>query len=44
MCKHTLKPVNLIGKKLVSDIFSKQKILTLLGTKLVDIHHGKVEL
>lgn len=44
MCKHPLKVVNPIGKKLVEDIFYKQKILTFLGTKLVNIHHGKVEL
>jgi hypothetical protein len=44
MCKHTLKPVNVIGKKIVEGIFYKQKILTLLGTKLIDIHHGRVEL
>lgn len=39
-----MKQVSLIGKKLVEETFNKQRILVNLGSKIMKVGHGEVEL
>ena len=39
-----MKPVSKIGQKMVECIFQKQRVLVHMGTKLVNIQHGLVEI
>lgn len=39
-----MKQVSLIGKKLVEETFNKQRILVNLGSKILKVGHGEVEL
>lgn len=39
-----MKPVSIIGKKIVENVFQKQRILVHMGAKLINVQHGLVEL
>jgi hypothetical protein len=39
-----MKPVSNIGKLMVERIFQKQRVLVHMGTKLLNVQHGLVEI